>query len=69
MQNLARYLLKDFMYQQDDNTRYIFHDGKFVFVDRDDVADAILIAIDAVFERYLDKDIFLSIDNTYDPYT
>jgi len=36
MQNLARYLLKDFMYQQDESTRYIFKNNKFVLVNRDE---------------------------------
>ena len=68
MQNLACCLLKDFLYQQDEFTQYIFHDDKFLPVDRDDVADSILIAIDAIFEQYLGKDILLSIENTYDPF-
>jgi hypothetical protein len=66
MQNLARCLLKDFMYEQDKLMSYIFKNDKFVLVNRDKVADSILIAIDAVFERYLEKDIFSSIETMYD---
>ena len=68
MQNLARYLLKDFMYQQDELTYYVFRNDEFVLVNRDDVADSIITAIDAVFEQYLEKDILLSIETSYDPF-
>lgn len=68
MQNLARCLLKDFMYQQDEQTNYIFNDDKFVLVNRDTVADSILIAIDAIFEQLFEKDVLLSIENIYDPF-
>ena len=66
--NLARCLLKDFMYQQDNSTHYLFENDKFVLVDRDEVADSILKAIDTIFEKFLGSDILSSIETTYDPY-
>ena len=65
--NLARCLLKDFMYQQDSTMRYLFENDKFVLVDRDEVADSLLRAIDAIFEKFLGNDILSSIETTYDP--
>jgi hypothetical protein len=56
------------MYQQDEKTRYVFQDDKFVLVDRDAVADSILINIDAIFEQYLGKDEQLAIEKLYDPF-
>ncbi|MCL2380473.1 MAG: hypothetical protein FWC64_02635 [Treponema sp.] len=64
--NLARCLLKDYMYQQDESMQYIFRDDKFVLVNRDEIADAILESIDAVFERYFEKNIISAIECTYD---
>lgn len=66
--NLARCLLKDFMYQQDASMRYIFENDKFVLVDRDEIADSILMNIDEILEQYLGKDIISSIEYTYDPF-
>ena len=66
--NLARCLLKDFMYQQDSSMHYLFEDDKFILVDRDEVADSILKAIDTVYEKFLGSDILSSIETTYDPY-
>jgi len=59
--NLASCVLKDFLYQQDKKTAYIFQNDKFVLVNRDEVADSILRNIDTIFEHYLGKDEELSI--------
>jgi hypothetical protein len=67
--NLAACLLKDFVYQQDKTTNYIFEDDKFILVDRDEIADAMLQNIDAVFECYVGKDDQLSIERAYNPFT
>jgi hypothetical protein len=66
--NVASCLLRDFMYQQDEKTRYIFKDDKFVLVDRDEVADSILKNIDAIFKQYLGADEQLFIERLYDPF-
>jgi len=66
--NLASCLLKDFMYQQDEETQYVFKDDKFILVDRDEVADSILKNIDAIFEQYIGKDEQLSIERQCDPF-
>jgi hypothetical protein len=66
--NVASCILKDFFYQQDKKTKYVFKDDKFVLVDRDEVADSILRNIDAIFELHLGKDEQLSIERLYDPF-
>jgi hypothetical protein len=66
--SLASCILKDFLYQQDKKTAYVFKDDKFVPVNRDEVADSILRNIDAIFEHYLGKDEKLSIERSYDPF-
>jgi hypothetical protein len=54
------------MYQQE-VLNHIVKDGKFVLVDRDEVADSILKNIDIAFEKHQGKDENLSIERTYDP--
>jgi hypothetical protein len=66
--NVASCLLKDFMYQQNDGTNYIIREGKFLFVDRDEVADSILKNLDTIFDEYVGKDEQLHIRRTYDPF-
>lgn len=66
--NVASCILKDFLYQQDKTTQYVFQDDKFVLVDRDEVADCIIRTIDAIFERYVGRDEQLSIERLYDPF-
>jgi hypothetical protein len=66
--NLASCLLKDFVYQQDHGTAYIMQDGKFVPVDRDAVADAILINLDKISNLYLGPDDRYAMERTYDPF-
>jgi hypothetical protein len=66
--NLASCLLKDFMYQQDDKTNYIIEGGKFVLVNRDEVADSILKNLDAIFDQYIGEDRNLHIERCYDPF-
>jgi hypothetical protein len=66
--NLASCLLKDFMYQQDEETGYIINAGKFVLVDRDEVADSILNNIGVIFDRYLNDNWKLHIEWDYDPF-
>jgi hypothetical protein len=65
--NIASCLLKDFLYQQNEKTSYVFENDKFVLVDRDEVADSILKNIDAIFEQYIGKDEQLFIERQYDP--
>jgi len=67
--NLARYLLKDFVYQQDDSMRYVFADDKFVLADRNKIADSILLSVDRIFEQYLGEDLASAIEFAYDPFT
>jgi len=66
--NLASCLLKDFVYQQDETTEYIFENDKFVLVDRDKIADSILYNSDLIFEHCVGKDDLLSIERIYDPF-
>jgi Zn-finger protein len=61
--NVASCLLKDFVYQQDKETQYVFSGDNFVLVDRDEVADSILRSIDGIFEKYFGKDEKLSVIN------
>jgi len=67
--NVASCLLKDFMYQQNEKTQYVFQNDRFVLVNRDEVADSIIKNIDAIFERYVGRDEQLSIERIYDPLT
>ena len=55
------------MYQQDSSMHYLFENDKFILVDRDEVADSILKAIDAIYDKFLGNDILSSIETTYDP--
>jgi hypothetical protein len=56
------------MYQQDDDTRYVMEDGKFLLVNRDEIADSILKNLDAIFDQYVGKDEQLHIERCYDPF-
>jgi hypothetical protein len=66
--SIASCLLKDFVYQQDEKTRYVFQNDKFVLVNRDEIADTILMNIDAVFDRYFEKGELSSVERLYDPF-
>jgi hypothetical protein len=56
------------MYQQDEKTNYIIENGKFVLVNRDEVADSILKNLDTIFDQYVGEERQLHIERCYDPF-